>query len=183
MAADAGQVMTGEADEVWTWHVVATKPNAEKQAFRSISRLGFVVFAPLIPVQIRHGRKDETVLKPAFPNYVFVPAERGQVPWQRIASAYGVSRILTTGAPHYRLLALPAGFVEQLMNASTGTEELPKPRLFGAGDKVMMPVGPYSEVVGKVMGLDRSGRVRLLMRLLGGDREIVVAPDKLKLVG
>lgn len=156
------------------WYVVATKPQSEALASRSIARLGFQCYAPTMPVTLRCARKGtETVVqKPTFPHYLFVPFDAVRDPWPRIASAFGVSRILTTGAPSWSPLRLPRGFVERLMMAMPDSAAQPNVVLFQAGDEVTVKGGPFDGHLAKIKSLDRRGRCILLLRILGGENEI-----------
>jgi transcriptional antiterminator RfaH len=152
------------------WYVVATKPQSEALASRSIARLGFRCYAPTMPVEVR-GRKSGTtvVQKPTFPHYLFVPFDVVRDPWPRIASAFGVSRILTTGAPSWQPLRLPRGFVERLMMAMPEGVARQNVVMFQAGDEVSVQGGPLDGVLGSIASLDRRGRCVLLLRILGGE--------------
>jgi transcriptional antiterminator RfaH len=153
------------------WYVVATKPQSEALASRSIARLGFQCYAPTMPVTLRCARKGtETVVqKPTFPHYLFVPFDAVRDPWPRIASAFGVSRILTTGAPSWSPLRLPKGFVERLMMAMPDSAARPNVVMFQVGDEVTVQGGPFDGVMARIATLDRRGRCSLLLRILGGE--------------
>lgn len=156
------------------WYVVATKPQSEALASRSIARLGFRCYAPTMPVTLRCARKgSETVVqKPTFPHYLFVPFDVVRDPWPRIASAFGVSRILTTGAPSWSPLRLPRGFVERLMTAMPDAKAPANAVLFQEGDEVRVLGGAFDGHLARIKTLDRRGRCSLLLRILGGEQEI-----------
>ena len=150
------------------WYVVATKPQSEATASRSIARLGFSVFAPTIRVMPKHG--TEPVLKPMFPHYLFVPFDVDRDHWTRIACAWGVARILTTGAPDFRPIAMPAGEIETLMNMlASDVPATVNGKQFQRGEDVEVKGGAFSGLWGKVMSLDSRGRCVLLLRILGGE--------------
>ena len=158
-----------EAAEHLDWYVVATKPQSEGLAGRSISRLGFRVYGPTMPVRVRHGRQDRTVQKPTFPHYLFVPFDVARDPWPRIATAFGVSRILTTGAPDWQPLRLPMGFVERLMQAMPERAAPENGERFHVGEDVEVRGGPFDGVMARISALDSRGRCVLLLRILGGE--------------
>lgn len=156
------------------WYVVATKPQSEALASRSIARLGFRCYAPTMPVEVRSGRNSErtTVQRPTFPHYLFVPFDVVRDPWPRIASAFGVSRILTTGSPEWRPLRLPTGFVERLMAAMPDAGDTVNVKGFQVDDLVTVRGGPYDGHLAKIKSLDRRGRCVLLLRILGWENEV-----------
>jgi transcription antitermination factor NusG len=156
-----------DQDGMRKWYVVATKPQSEATASRSIARLGFSVYAPTIMVMPKHGIVP--VLKPMFPHYLFVPFDAERDHWTRIACAWGVSRILTTGAPDFRPLAMPAGEIETLMNMlpSDVPAEIDQP--IQEGDEIDVIDGARKGLWGRVLELDSRGRCVLMLRILGGE--------------
>ncbi len=155
------------------WYVVATKPQSEALASRSISRLGFSAYGPTMPVEVRSGRAGGTAIvqKPIFPHYLLVPFDVARDPWTRIASAFGVSRILTTGSPEWRPLRLPTGFVERLMSAMPDAPAAPNAVSFQVDEEVTVKGGAFDGHIARIKTLDRKGRCTLLLRILGGEQD------------
>lgn len=156
------------------WYVVATKPQSEALASRSIARLGFSAYGPTMPVEVRSGRNGglAIVQRPIFPHYLLVPFDAFRDPWPRIASAFGVSRILTTGAPEWRPLRLPTGFVERLMSAMPDALPAPNAVDFQVDDEVTVKGGAFDGHIARIKTLDRRGRCTLLLRILGGEMDL-----------
>ncbi len=149
------------------WYVVATKPASAAQATRSISRLGFVAFAPTIMVIPKRGARP--VLKPMFRDYLFVLFDAAADPWTRIAGAWGVSRILTTGAPDWVPVAMPEREMEALFNMVPSEVIAELNQQFQRGDEVEVVQGPFRGLLGRLTRLDSRGRCALLLRILGGE--------------
>lgn len=163
-----------ETAQLLDWYVVATKPQSEGLASRSIARLGFSAYGPTMPVEVRSGRHGgmAIVQKPIFPHYLLVPFDAARDPWPRIASAFGVSRILTTGSPEWRPLRLPMGFVERLMTAMPDAPPAPNVVAFQVDEQVTVKGGAFDGHIARIKTLDRRGRCTLLLRILGGEMDL-----------
>ena len=172
--------MAGEAK----WFVVATKPQSEQTAERTISALGFTVYGPRIEGQVARRGRLVDVNRPMFPHYLFVAFDPANDPWRRIATAFGVSRVLTTGAPSWTPLALPGGFIDRLKaDLSASACRLAKAEKAVAleeDEEVLIRRGRWVDLVGRIISLDPHGRVRVMMRLLGGDRPATVHVSQLR---
>lgn len=166
------------------WFVVATKPMSEATAERTITALGFEVFGPVIEGQVARRGRLVAFRRPMFPHYLFVAFDPARDPWRRIATAFGVSRVLTTGAPSWTPLPLPRGFVDRLRTdlSESGCRfsKAEKPVTFEEDDEVLIRRGRWVELVGRIISLDPHGRVRVMMRLLGGDRPATVHVSQLR---
>ncbi|WP_439572621.1 transcription termination/antitermination protein NusG [Phreatobacter sp.] len=176
------------------WYVVATKPSAEDLAVRGIGRLGFAAFCPLVEREVVRRGEAYLVTRPLFPNYVFARFCFARGGWLKITETFGVSRILGEGLVSVRRggadsrgvmrpLPLPTGFVEALQAVGPKLIGARKDEHFRQGGAVRVAVGPFADLIGKVTGLDKNGRVRVLFRLLGQSQEAVFEPDRLRIDG
>jgi transcription antitermination factor NusG len=102
--------------------------------------------------------------------FVVLDLERDQ--WRPINGTRGVANLVMQGD---RPQPVPLGIVETLV-ASTGEDGLLKvrPRL-SVGDPVRLLQGPFAEYLGTLDRLDDSGRVRVLLEMLG--RRVPVTVD------
>lgn len=167
----------GEADEGGTWvagrpwYVVATMPNAEELACRTIGRLGIETFMPQVRLDFRLGRVEREVLRPMFRNYVFVTFDLLDDRWPHVARCHGVSRIITladsgrAGVP----ARLPSDMVDILQ--ARGPLDLTRSKVHGfqCGETVRIVDGPFAQFLAKIEALDSRGRCVLLLRILGGE--------------
>jgi transcriptional antiterminator RfaH len=153
------------------WYVVATMPNAEDTACRTIKRLGFETFSPSVLVDVAHARKMRRVERPAFRSYVFASFALTHPHWPEIGRCFGVSRILTLAdSGRFGIPApLPAGFIEAMQARGPILVEKPKGPRFQKGEVVRVGDGPFAGVLGKIARLDSRGRCVLLLRILGGE--------------
>ncbi len=150
------------------WYVVHVKANEEECAARHLEQQGFTIFCPRMARTIRHARKVRTVFVPLFPGYLFVELDVSRQVWHCINGSRGVVRLVTQGE---RPSAVPHGVVEALQqHAGLAMEDTSKLKL---GMPVRIESGIFTDLIGKLHGMDRSGRVRVLLDLLG--RSVVVA--------
>lgn len=145
------------------WFVVHTRPHGEAQAKAHLERQGFVVFSPCYRKTIRHARQRREVEAPLFPSYIFVQLDLTQ-PWSAVNGTRGVRRLLVQGE---RPMPLPAGFVEALLRQMQEPGAMAFEPSFRIGDEVRVVEGPFADLMGTVEKLDASGRVRVLLSLLG----------------
>ena len=162
------------------WYVVATKPNCEYKALANLQRQDFDSYLPCILVRRSHARRLHIVRRPLFSGYVFVQLDPEVARWRSINGTMGVTHILTSdGRPQ----PLRNGFIDALRaREADGVIALP-PAHYEIGEKVEVRDGPFTSQIGTILSADRSGRVRLLMELLGGEVLTTVPHDMVRKVG
>jgi transcription elongation factor/antiterminator RfaH len=148
------------------WFVVHTLPHQEKRAQIQLENQRYRTFLPKREKTIRHARKLTTVVAPFFPRYMFIILDPEHDQWRPINGTLGVARLVMQGE---RPNPVPPGIVETLI-ASTGPDGLLQLRLgpqLKVGDSVRLTQGPFAEYLGTLDRLDESGRVRVLLDMLG----------------
>src|SRR5215831_10786228 len=84
------------------WIVVNTHAHREHIALDNLQRQAHHTYCPMIRKRRSHARRVEAVLRPLFPNYLFVQIIPGLTPWRPILSTYGVRYLVRGGAaPRY----------------------------------------------------------------------------------
>jgi len=145
------------------WFLAHTLPKSEWKAVLHLSAQGFRSYLPQIQKTIRHARQLKTVEAPLFPRYLFVILDLGRDRWLSVRSTVGVSNLFTTlGRP----VAVPIGIVESLIERS----EANLTRLDSGlvkGQRVRILSGPLADFVGTLERLDASGRVKVLLEMMG----------------
>ena len=145
------------------WFLVHTLAKSEQKAKWHLAAQGFRSFLPQFEKTIRHARQLRTVRAPLFPRYLFVVLDLERDPWLSVRSTVGVSRLITQDG---RPVPVPVGIVESLIAQSNG--ELT--RLDGnlvKGQQVRILSGPFADFVGTLERLDDTGRVQVLLDLMG----------------
>ena len=120
------------------------------------------------------------VRRPLFSGYVFVRLDPEVVRWRSINGTMGVMHILTSnGGPQ----PLRNGFIDALRAREVDGVIAVPPAHYEIGEAVEVQDGPFASQIGTILSADRSGRVRLLMELLGGEVVTTVPQDMLRKVG
>lgn len=163
------------AGENMRWFAVNAQAKREARAQRQLENQGYYVYLPRRQKTVRHGRKLVTVLAPFFPRYLFVSLDLTEHRWRSINSTFGVSSLVMAGE---RPCPVPCGVVEAMIAAtdSNGLLSLSVDRL-AEGSKVRLLAGPFAEQIGILDRLDDSGRVRVLLSVMGGSVPVQITSD------
>ena len=155
------------------WYVAYTQPTAERRATEHLKRQSFDVFLPLCRQIRRHARREETVLRPLFPRYVFVALDIAVDRWRSINGTIGVSNLLCHGE---RPAPLPDGVVEGLRDGELdeGVVPLSQLMLFDEGAKLRVLDGAFAGQTGAYIAMTEAERVVLLFKLIGRDVAVTV---------
>lgn len=170
-----------EGQDIRSWYAVQLKPDGFDTARRNLDRQGYIPFMPMRPpVSGPKGRARQHKPAPLFPGYLFVHVPEKQQNWRAINSTLGVSRLVMSRPD--RPAILPRGFVESLqarcdMDGLYRTAENLKP-----GDSVAMVSGPFAGVIAQIDSLSRSGRIGVLLEILGRSVRSQVPTDYLDVV-
>jgi transcription antitermination factor NusG len=157
------------------WYVARTLPQRELHAARQLDNQGFRTFVPRYWKNRRHARKVETISAPLFPRYIFVVVDRMRDRWRSINGTLGVDRLLMyAGEPQ----PVPQGVVENLVAAADLDGNIRFDFHLREGQTVKVMAGPFAELVGQLERLDENGRVRVLLKILGGTVRVAL-PQKL----
>jgi transcription elongation factor/antiterminator RfaH len=152
------------------WYAVHTLPFAEARAEGQLHRQGFRTFQPKRHKTVRHARKLSTVEAPFFPRYLFIVLDLARHQWRSVNGTFGVSRLVMRGdQPH----PVPRGVVEALIAAADARGIMQLGRKLQVGGPVRLMAGPFAEQLAVLDQLDDSGRVRVLLDILG--RQVAIS--------
>ena len=152
------------------WYAVHTLPFAEARAEGQLYRQGFQTFQPKRLKTVRHARRLNTVEAPFFPRYLFIVLNLARHQWRSVNGTFGVSRLVMGGdQPH----PVPHGVVEALIAAADGRGILELGRKLQVGGPVRLMAGPFADQLAILEDLDDSGRVRVLLDILG--RQVAIS--------
>lgn len=159
------------------WYLIQFKSNSHRLAERNLKRQGFDVFLPMQEITRRKASRFVSDLRPLFPGYMFVGADRSAAPWHTINSTIGVSRLVSfDGAPK----PLPVSLVSSLMLRCDKTGKILPPKTLKAGDSVDVLSGPFANYVARVEEIDSQQRVWLLMDFMGQGARVRVSADQVQ---
>ena len=160
------------------WYLLQYKPNAHSVALRNLHRQGFDTFLPMQEITGRKTTKFVQVLRPLFPGYMFVAVELDTIPWQKINSTLGVTRLISVdGKPK----ALPPDLVSALMLRCDKTGKILSSNQLEAGEKVQVLKGPFANFIAVVEKIDAAQRIWVLMDFMGQSTRVSIKPNQLKI--
>jgi transcription antitermination factor NusG len=158
------------------WFVAQTLHQRQNLASLHLAAQNFTTFLPCFRKTVRHARKLRETIAPLFPGYIFVGVDVERDRWRAINGTLGVARLLAAkGCP----LPVPKGVVEALI---AGLDDVGLVRFDGGlkpGQPVSVVAGPFAGGLGVLERLDGRGRVRVLMKIMGG--QVSVAMDGARL--
>lgn len=158
------------------WCVVQSKPTKELFALRQLSNQGFEVYFPTLSKQIKRGRKYVVVDRPLFPRYLFVWIEANASPWRSLNGTLGVSSVVMMGGSPGRL---PDGFVEALQLRLSEKVSDNSANDFKVGARVRVLGGPFDDLCGEVVSVDKTARVTILLDMLARQVPVTLNGGKL----
>ncbi len=154
------------------WYVVETQPRRESLAKAQLERQNFSVFFPQFLKTRRHARRQDTVLTPLFPNYLFVMLSRDLHEWRPINGTYGV-KSLVRGASG-RPVPMPSTAINGILSRSQNGIMTKLMSEFTPGDTVKIINGPFADRMAQIERMDAADRIRVLIDILGGRSSISV---------
>lgn len=157
--------------------MVETLPRKEALAIRNLDRQAFGSFCPRFWKTKRHARRQQTVLEPLFPGYLFVRFDPDREPWRAINGTFGVKRLV--GSEERRPQPMPTGVMAQIFGRCQNgivTQLLDR---IEVGRSVRITAGPFTDMLARIEEIDERGRVSVLLELMGRSNRIRIAPDRL----
>jgi transcriptional antiterminator RfaH len=96
---------------------------------------------------------------------MFVILNLGRDRWRSINGTFGVASLIMAGETPQ---AVPVGIVEQLLDYADDQGLVRFDRDLRKGQSVRVTSGPFANAIGCLERLDASGRVRVLLDIMGG---------------
>jgi transcription elongation factor/antiterminator RfaH len=158
------QIDLSAASENEFWYVVHTQPNREAIAQRHLANQGFQPFLPQFVKTTSHARKLHKSIAPLFPRYLFVRLDLNRDRWHSVNGTIGVSSLIMTGE---RPSPVKHGVVETLIASTAPDGDLRFMQPLCVGERVRLVAGPFAEQLGVLKHFDASGRVRVLLEIMG----------------
>jgi transcription antitermination factor NusG len=169
-----------------TWFAIRTKPQKERITARDLDRRAIEVFYP--HVRVRRNRKKrgvtivEWVERPYYPRYLFANTCRDNI--RIINGMASVTRVVSFGdeepipIPDALMALLAAGARKGgLMGAR---DEVARKRFQAAESVRFDPGSPLARLVGKVVEDDGSLDVKVLLQIMGSEREVTAPATALR---
>ena len=161
------------------WFVIHTKPRDEHRVKSHFEGMGIETLLPLYKNYRSLRERMCPVVNPLFPNYVFarLNLERHyyKVKWTR-----GVNRILGVGSEPIPISERVIQMLKERMGDDDTVQLLED---LQEGNIVQITSGPLKDFVGAFQkGLSSSGRVRILLSLIGTDLPVQIHRWQIKKV-
>lgn len=162
------------------WIAVHTGPRMEATANFHLYQAGFWTFFPQELKRVCHARKEEDVLRPYLPRYVFVHLQLRQ-DWNAINVLPGVSTVIFGAQGPLLIADRDMAILVAMADPDGLIHEPEKPPalriMWEAGTPVRVCQGPFSSFPGTVEGLDNDGRVRVSVEIFGRPTPVSLATD------
>lgn len=175
-----------------TWFILITEPARELSTTANLVARRYEAFCPNVccmrPVKRRgvalKDDKGRRVLKkvtsPMFPGYLFIREGSANGRFEKIEQVNGVRRFMRIGdtfatLPDALMQAIRAEEARQLSafeESVRAKSELSIPFVEGAPARI--DGGPYDDFVGKMVRLNKNGRLQMLLNLFGRETKVVV---------
>jgi len=146
------------------WFAVQTQPRAEDRARLQLANQKFRAFLPKRECTIRHARRIVNAIRPFFPRYLFVVLDLTRDQWRSVNGTFGVASLVMSGnypGP------VPTGVVESMVASADRLGVLQLRHKFKIGESIRLAAGPFAEQLAVIDRLDDSGRIRVLLQLMG----------------
>jgi transcription elongation factor/antiterminator RfaH len=147
------------------WYAVHTQPNREFRAKHQLENQAFEVFLPKRLKTVRHARRLTNSTAAFFPRYLFIRLDLTQHRWRSVNGTFGVSSLVMQGEMPR---PVPCGVVEAMIASVDAAGLLCLEQNLTLGAQVRLAAGPFAEKLGILDRLDDSGRVRVLLEIMGG---------------
>ncbi len=162
------------------WYLAHTLPHKETSVEQRLGAQGFHHFMPRRIKTVRHARRMRNVLAPVFPRYIFVALDLDHDRWRSVNGTIGIASLFMA---QDRPLPVPLGVVETLIQSSDNRGQLRFEHNLQLGQKVKLISGPFSEALGLLERLDDSGRIEVLLEIMGGHIRAKLRREQVEPVG
>jgi transcriptional antiterminator RfaH len=158
------------------WYVIRTKPSGESRAKLNLERQYYQVYLPQLCRVVEKSGHWQPVTTPMFPGYLFVGPFDSQRSLSPVNNTPGVSHIVRFGNVPATVSAAILNSIRRLEQEQTQTGDADT---FLPGAKVRFDRGPLCGRQG-IVSRSASGRVDVLLSMLGRDVAIAATPDLLR---
>jgi len=154
------------------WIAVNTQPHREHVAVENLRRQRFHTYCPMLRKRRSHARRIDMVLRPLFPNYVFVRAGRQLVHWRPILSTHGVRTVVRAGD---ELSFIDGAFIASLKAREIDGAIVRPAAPYRIGQRVEITAGGFDKIVATIIEMDEKDRLVVLLDMM--NRAIKVKVD------
>lgn len=160
-----------------SWAIIQFRPNAHKLAQSNLNRQNIETFLPLQKSSKYKNGKSISTHRPLFPGYMFIAVKKKQMPWHKINSTFGVSKVLTLNGQPY---LVPHLLISNIMRLYNEQEEFLSPKQFKKGENVQILGGPFDNFLATIDSINKNERIWVLINLMGRSTRALVDTEKIK---
>jgi transcriptional antiterminator RfaH len=148
------------------WYVIHALPNQEFRAKLNLKRQNYFVYLPQYLGTRKHARKVEKILKPLFPQYLFIQLDLLHENISSINSTFGVNKIVALGDDPS---IIPNVVIKNLMDKedNKGNLDCIANFRFKIGENVKIEDGVLKGNNAVFMGINENQRVSVLLSMMG----------------
>jgi transcriptional antiterminator RfaH len=154
------------------WYVVHTHARAETLAAAHLERQGFETYCPRYLKRRSHARRVVNEPAPFFPRYIFVAMDVASQRWRAVRSTFGVSYLV--GGEKGPTPVTEAVMEELRAHEDAGGFIPVETARFRHGDRIRLRDGILSSYTGLFDSMSDSGRVAVLLDILGRKVRVVL---------
>ena len=157
------------------WICARTHPNNEKLAIRNLIQQGFIYYQPKLLEKKKQKRGYGLVESPLFPCYLFIQVENS---WRSLQYTFGIASVISMGSAP---AIIQDDIIESLRKREqNGYIQLPQPKKFVIGDKVIIKSGPFEMQQALVQRMDYKQRQKVLLALLSNKIQVLIDESQLE---
>lgn len=161
------------------WYVVRSKPASEHRVQTHLDHQGIETFLPLLETRQYAGGKMVRQIRPFFPSYLFAYfdplSHYARVKWTR-----GVVRVLGDSAGP---IPISEKVIQSIRERAGENDIVTLREEWEEGDPVQITSGPFKDLAGIFQKrLSESGRVKILLSLIGIDVTVQISEWQIKKV-
>lgn len=148
------------------WLVAHTHVRKESFAKTQLLEQGFAVYLPQYEKTRRHARREDKVIMPLFPRYLFVGVDPDKDRWSAIDSTRGISYLLKTRNEQPAIV--PDNVIDVLKQEqdSRGLLSVGALVVFQPGDQVRVLEGGFKDYSAIYLSMDEQQRVQILLNFM-----------------
>ncbi|MEZ5440746.1 MAG: transcription termination/antitermination NusG family protein [Lysobacterales bacterium] len=155
------------------WYAVLTKPRLEGEAALRLRQQGFTCLYPRLRRSVRSARGMQIRTESLFPRYVFIQADPDVESLAPVRSTRGVAGLVRFGSIPAIVPDRVIEHIKSRIELESGCVQLAAPDLV-PGARVRVTQGPLEGVEGIFTAHSGCDRVRVLLSLMGSEREVVL---------
>jgi transcriptional antiterminator RfaH len=156
------------------WIVVNTQPHREQFVVDNLRRLEFVAYCPVIRKRRSHARRVDMVLRPLFPNYLFVQVDGEHTKWRPLLTTHGVRTVVRAGDA---LSFIEDGFIAGLKAREVDGAIVRPVSPYRVGQHVQIVSGPFDQLVATIIEMDEKDRLVVLLELMNREIKVTVKSE------